>query len=34
MSLSDAVRLRLALNEVDDYEWEDIVDYPYIGIGT
>lgn len=30
MKLMEELKMRSILNEIDDYEWEDSEDYPYI----
>ena len=30
MKLMEKLKMRAILNEIDDYEWEDAEDYPYI----
>ena len=30
MKLMEELKTRVFLNEIDDYEWEDAEDYPYI----
>jgi hypothetical protein len=30
MKLIKELKMRSFLNEIDDYEWEDLEDYPYI----
>ena len=30
MKLMEELKTRVLLNEIDDYEWEDAEDYPYI----
>jgi len=32
MDIKKIAKMRRILDDIDDYDWDDIVDYPYIGI--